>query len=106
MTSGRTVGIHHIGVTVSDAKATLNAWESLLDCKGKVVDIPENKMKIGVLHVAGVTFFFNEYTASSKKAKTVEELELITRGTSNLHERFLHPPRDQFAADRAAGGAW
>ena len=83
MTSGRTVGIHHIGVTVNDAKATLNAWESLLDCKRKVVDIPENNIKIGILHVAGSRSFVTSYTDSSKKAKTVEGLELITRGTSN-----------------------
>jgi len=76
MVKGKVTRIHHIGVTVNDAKTTLNAWESLLDCEGKVVDISENKMKIGVLHVAGVTFFFNEYTDPSKKAKTVEGLEL------------------------------
>lgn len=76
MTNGEIVGIHHIGVTVNDARATLHAWESLFSCKGKVVDIPENNIKIGVLHIAGVTFFFNEYTDSSKKAETVEGLEL------------------------------
>jgi catechol 2,3-dioxygenase-like lactoylglutathione lyase family enzyme len=76
MAEGKVTRIHHIGVTVNDAAATLQAWEQLLDCKGKVVDIPENKMKIGVLHVAGVTFFFNEYTDPSKKAKTVDGLEL------------------------------
>jgi len=86
MTSGKIVGIHHIGVTVSGATATLDTWESLLDCNGKVVDIPETKMKISVLHIPGVTLFFNEYTDSSKKAKTVEGLEFIARGTPNLYE--------------------
>ena len=79
MAQGRVTRIHHIGVTVNDVTKTLRAWEDLLDCKGKIVDIPENNLKIGVLHIAGVTFFFNEYTDPSKKAKTVEGLELPVR---------------------------
>jgi len=76
MVEGKVTRVHHIGVTVNDATATLHAWESLLDCQGKVVDIPENKLKIGVLHIAGVTFFFNESTDPVKKGKAAETLKL------------------------------
>lgn len=42
----------------------------------KVVDIPENNIKIGVVEVVGVTFFLNEYTDPARKAQAVQGLEL------------------------------
>ena len=68
--------IHHIGVTVNDAEKAVKEWGEAFGFAGKVVDIPENNMKIGVVRVAGVTFFLNEYTDPDRKAKAVEGLEL------------------------------
>jgi catechol 2,3-dioxygenase-like lactoylglutathione lyase family enzyme len=68
--------IHHIGVTVNDAEKAVKEWKEAFGFEGKVVDIPENKIKIGVVEVAGVTFFLNEYTDPERKAKATEGLEL------------------------------
>jgi len=46
MTSGKIVGIHHIGVTVSGATATLDTWESLLDCNGKALNSSREERRI------------------------------------------------------------
>jgi len=75
MKKGKVTRVHHIGVTVNDAEKTVEKWKELMDCDGKVVDIPENGLKIGVLEVADVTFFFNEITDPDKK-DSAEELEL------------------------------
>ncbi|MBS3788635.1 VOC family protein [Candidatus Bipolaricaulota bacterium] len=75
MSNGEVTRVHHIGVTVEDAQQTIDDWTEMLDCKGKVVDIPENDLRIGVLEVAGVTFFFNEITDPDKKESSLQELE-------------------------------
>ena len=68
--------VHHIGVTVRDAQKAVDEWAEAFGFEGKVVDIPENKMKIGVVEVVGVTFFLNEYTDPDRKAKAAEGLDL------------------------------
>ena len=68
--------IHHIGVTVNDAHKAVAEWKEAFGFEGKVVDIPENNMKIGVVEVVGVTFFLNEYTDPSRKAQATQGLEL------------------------------
>jgi len=65
MANGRATRVHHIGVTVKDVEETMRAWEMLFDTKGKIVQVTEH-FRIGVFHVAGVTFFFNENTDPSK----------------------------------------
>lgn len=74
--SHKVTRIHHIGVTVNDAEKAVKEWKEAFGFEGKVVDIPENKIKIGVVEVAGVTFFLNEYTDPERKAKATEGLEL------------------------------
>ena len=77
MTSeGKVTRIHHIGVTVNNAQQAVEQWTALFDCEGKVIDIPENKLRIGVVQVAGVTFFLNEYTDPSRRATAIEGLSL------------------------------
>jgi len=61
--------VHHIGVTVHDAEKVVDLWSKLLDCEARVVHLKEKQLKIGVVRVAGVTFFFNEVTEPSKKAQ-------------------------------------
>jgi len=75
MGKGSITKVHHIGVTVNDAPKTLAAWEAMFEVKGKVVDIRED-FRIGVLTVAGVTFFFNEIRDSERRAKAVESLNV------------------------------
>jgi len=67
--------IHHIGVTVNDAQKAVEEWRQAFGFEGKVVDIPQNKMKIGVVQAAGVTFFLNEYLDPTRKASLTEGLE-------------------------------
>ena len=76
MEKGEVTRVHHIGVTVNDAEKTVEKWKELMDCEGKVVDIPENDLKIGVLEVADVTFFFNEITDPEKNGKASEGMDL------------------------------
>ena len=68
--------IHHIGVTVNDAQKTVDEWREAFGFEGKVVDIPENNMRIGVVKAVGATFFLNEYTDPARKAKLTQGLEL------------------------------
>ena len=68
--------IHHIGVTVNDAQKAVDEWREAFGFEGKVVDIPKNKMRIGVVKVAGVTFFLNEYLDPDRKASLTEGLEI------------------------------
>ena len=68
--------IHHIGVTVNDAQKAVQEWKEAFGFEGKVVDIPQNNMRIGVVKVVGVTFFLNEYTDPDRKAKLTEGLEV------------------------------
>jgi catechol 2,3-dioxygenase-like lactoylglutathione lyase family enzyme len=68
--------IHHIGVTVNDAQKAVDEWREAFGFEGKVFDVPENNMKIGVVKVAGVTFFLNEYTDPARKAKLTQGLEI------------------------------
>ena len=68
--------VHHIGVTVRDAQKAVDEWAEAFGFEGKVVDIPENNMKIGVVEVVGVTFFLNEYCDPDRKAKAAEGLDL------------------------------
>lgn len=68
--------IHHIGVTVNDAQKAVDQWTSVFGCEGKVVDIPENGLKIGVVKVVDVTFFLNEYTTPDRQAQATEGLDL------------------------------
>lgn len=68
--------IHHIGITVNDAQKAVDEWREAFGFEGKVFDVPETKMKIGVVEVVGVTFFLNEYTDPDRKAKMAQGLEL------------------------------
>jgi catechol 2,3-dioxygenase-like lactoylglutathione lyase family enzyme len=68
--------IHHIGVTVNDAQKAVEQWTSVFGCEGKVVDIPENGLRIGVVKVVDVTFFLNEYTDPGRRAQATEGLDL------------------------------
>ena len=68
--------LHHIGVTVNDARKAVEEWREAFGFEGKVFDIPENKMRIGVVKVAGVTFFLNEYTDPARKSELTKGLEL------------------------------
>ena len=73
---GAVTRVHHIGVTVNDAEKAVREWQDAFGFEGKVVDIPQNNLKIGVVKVAGVTFFLNEYTDPDRKAKATEGLEV------------------------------
>lgn len=66
--------VHHIGVTVDDAERVVDLWSKLLDCEARVVHLKEKQLKIGVVRVAGVTFFFNEVTDPSKKAQVKQSV--------------------------------
>lgn len=68
--------LHHIGVTVNDARKAVEDWKEAFGFEGKVVDVPETNMRIGVVKVAGVTFFLNEHTDPASKTKTTEGLRL------------------------------
>jgi catechol 2,3-dioxygenase-like lactoylglutathione lyase family enzyme len=68
--------IHHIGVTVNDAQRAVEQWTAVFGCEGRVVDIPENGLRIGVVEVVGVTFFLNEYTDPDRRAKATQGLAL------------------------------
>jgi len=68
--------LHHIGVTVNNAQKAVEEWKEAFGFEGKVVDIPEMNGRIGVVKVAGVTFFLNEHTDPAFKAKTTEGLRL------------------------------
>jgi catechol 2,3-dioxygenase-like lactoylglutathione lyase family enzyme len=68
--------IHHIGITVNDAQKAVEEWREAFGFEGKVVDIPENNLRIGVVKVAGVTFFLNEHTDPARKAGLTQDLEL------------------------------
>jgi catechol 2,3-dioxygenase-like lactoylglutathione lyase family enzyme len=68
--------IHHIGVTVNDAQKAVDQWTSVFGCEGKVVDIPQHNLRIGVVKVVDVTFFLNEYTSPDRQAWATEGLEL------------------------------
>jgi len=72
----KVVGIHHIGVTVKDATQAVAEWREAFGFEGKVVDIPQNGMKIGVVKAAGVTFFLNEYTDPARQARCVEGVDV------------------------------
>lgn len=76
MSKGRITGIHHIGVTVNDADRTVKMWAEALGVDGKVVDVPQNDLRIGIIRVAGITFFFNEYTSEARQTSAVGDLEL------------------------------
>ena len=73
---GKVTRIHHIGVTVNDAQKAVEDWREAFGFEGRVVDIPENNLRIGVVEAAGVTFFLNEYTDRARQARAVEGLEL------------------------------
>jgi catechol 2,3-dioxygenase-like lactoylglutathione lyase family enzyme len=68
--------VHHIGVTVRDAQKAVDEWAEAFGFEGKVVDISEHGLKIGVVEVVGVTFFLNEYTDPARKAQAAEGLDL------------------------------
>jgi 4-hydroxyphenylpyruvate dioxygenase-like putative hemolysin len=68
--------LHHIGVTVKDAEKAVEEWKKAFGFEGRVVDIPQNDMKIGVVEIAGVTFFLNEYLDPERRAQNVEGLKL------------------------------
>ena len=68
--------IHHIGITVNDAQKAVEEWREAFGFEGKVVDMPENNLRIGVVKVAGVAFFLNEYTDPARKDKLTQGLEL------------------------------
>jgi len=68
--------IHHIGITVNDAQKAVDEWREAFGFEGKVFNIPENNMKIGVVEVVGVTFFLNEYTDPARKTELTRGLEL------------------------------
>ena len=68
--------IHHIGVTVNDAQKAVEQWTSVFGCDGKVVDIPQHNLRIGVVKVVDVTFFLNEYTSPDRQAWATEGLDL------------------------------
>ena len=74
--TGKVTRIHHIGVTVNNAQKAVEEWKEAFGFEGKVVDIPENNMRIGVVKVVGVTFFLNEYTDPARKAELARGLEL------------------------------
>jgi hypothetical protein len=61
---------------VNDAEKAIQEWSELFGCEGRVVDIPENNIKIGVIEVAGVPFFLNQHTDPDRKASLTEGLEL------------------------------
>jgi catechol 2,3-dioxygenase-like lactoylglutathione lyase family enzyme len=68
--------LHHIGVTVTDADKAVQEWKDAFGFEGHVVEIPENDMKIGVVKIAGVTFFLNEYLDPERRAQNVNGLTL------------------------------
>lgn len=68
--------IHHIGVTVNDAQKAVDDWKDAFGFEGRVVDVPENNLRIGVVNVAGVTFLLNEYTHPDRRAQAIQGLEL------------------------------
>lgn len=72
MADRQITGIHHIGVTVNDATRVVDTWSKALGVAGKVVDVPENDLKIGIIRVAGITFFFNEYTSEARQLAAIE----------------------------------
>lgn len=74
--SSRVTGIHHIGVTVNDAEKAVAEWKEAFGFEGRVVDLPDNGMRIGVVRVAEVTFFLNEYLDPDRKVQNTEGLEL------------------------------
>lgn len=74
--TSRVTRIHHIGVTVSDAQKAVEDWKEAFGFEGKVVDVPESNMRIGVVKVAGVTFFLNEHIDPAFKTRTTEGLKL------------------------------
>lgn len=72
----RVTRLHHIGVTVKDAAEAVRQWKQAFGFKGKVVDVPENDLRIGVVKVAGITFFLNEYLDPERQANTTRGLTL------------------------------
>jgi len=76
MPNGKIVGIHHIGVTVNDAARVVKMWTKAIGAEGKVVDLPENELRIGVIRVAGITFFFNEYTSEKRRKEALNGLDV------------------------------
>lgn len=76
MGNGKITGIHHIGVTVKDAARVVETWSKALGVDGKVVDVTENDLKIGIIRVAGITFFFNEYTSEARQTAATGGLDL------------------------------
>lgn len=68
--------IHHIGVTVKDAHRAVQEWGEAFGFAGRVVEIPEHNMRIGVVEVAGMTFFLNEYCDPEKQAQATGDLAL------------------------------
>ena len=68
--------IHHIGITVNDAQKAVEEWREAFGFEGKVVDLPDKNIRIGVVKVAGVTFFLNEHTDPARKAELTQGLEL------------------------------
>jgi len=68
--------IHHIGVTVNDAQKAVNEWREAFGFEGRVVDVPQTNLRIGIVKVAGVTFFLNQYMDPVRKAALTEGLEL------------------------------
>ena len=76
--------VHHIGVTVRDAQKAVDEWAEAFGFEGKVVDIPENNMKIGVVEVVGVTFFLNEYCDPDRKALSLIHISRCRRSASSV----------------------
>ena len=68
--------LHHIGVTVNNAQKIVEDWKEAFGFEGKVVDLPDKNIRIGVVKIAGVTFFLNEHTDPALKAEDIEGLEL------------------------------
>jgi catechol 2,3-dioxygenase-like lactoylglutathione lyase family enzyme len=68
--------VHHIGVTVNDAQKAVDEWREAFGFEGRVVDVPQNNLRIGVVKTAGITFFLNEYTDPDRKASLTEGIEV------------------------------
>jgi 4-hydroxyphenylpyruvate dioxygenase-like putative hemolysin len=72
----KVIGLHHIGVTVNDAAKVVEEWREAFGFEGKVVELPEANMRIGVVKVGGVTFFLNDHDDPEWKEWSVRGLTL------------------------------
>ena len=96
---------------MNDAPKTLAAWEAMFEVKGKVVDIRED-FRIGVIEVAGVTFFFNEVRDLERRAKAIEGLnvpitfgghQIVTKDGEGISHVAFETTDLDYHLDRARG---